>query len=241
MFPMRRAAHLLHGILLFLLACGAGMDEGASSPDDVQPEIALSSAKLRLRAKDGGLFVSGAAGGQSYAAGSLFYVLDAKPTPSGAHAPLGIVEVAPSGAGKVVWSCKPRAPIDDATLAGPGLPALPVDAGTRLRVGKCWGTYSGQAPEAWDKSSKGMVYLVLSLGKDDGVRPDDTFDVLDDPGAEKGSSAGAAFKRIGRCAVQDIELTPRTSVCRLVRSVWPAFGRDAWTRGGFVKLVEKAP
>lgn len=231
---MRRAACLLYVLLPLLLACGAGGIEGASSPDDVQEGVDLASAKLRLRGEGDHLSLTGAGPAD---AGALFYVLDPKADPSGVHRPVGVVEVSASEPGKVMWSCKPRVEVGAAALSGPGLPALPVSPGTRLHAGKCLGTYFGQAPEAWDRSSKAMVYLLLSVGTADGVRPGDTFDVLGNPEGKGDGRSAAHFERIGRCAIQELDLAERAAVCRLVRSQWPAFGREAWTAGGFVKIA----
>jgi hypothetical protein len=233
---MRFTHGLLSALSLALAACGASTP-AASTPEG-EAAGALGDTGLRLRAEGDVLRIDAPNGRHQAPQGSLFYVLGAEILPDQRRPRIGVVEVIDPSNTKVTWYCSPRSPAP-APLAEKGLPVEPLKPNPEHRAGGCWGSYQGQAIEAWKKSTTSMAYLPLNLGADDGVKGGDSFEVLANPAAQKSAWTAGDFKTIGRCSIQPIDISAHASVCKLDIKVWPAFNREAWTRGGFVRRVKE--
>src|SRR5262249_55479383 len=160
------------------------------------------------------------------------YVLSVDPVPgSETHPRIGLVNVTEPGPPvKVSWYCQPKQAIDGA-LGANGVPVKDFEPDTTLRVSKCWGRYLGQDDAAW--KDEPSLKLRLNLGKGDGVKEGDLFEILGDAIVDPDSRTVIDFEHLGRCAILPFEGSELWSICQLDRVNWPKFSRQWWTRGGF--------
>jgi hypothetical protein len=233
---MKTTARILLASLVALSACCPAPPAPCTAADSAPPDAPAKD--LRLHASDTLLYIT--ARPKSYPRGTLLYVLDERPLHAQTHVAIGLVQVVEPTPMKVAWYCAPRKRVDS-ILAGPGLPVKPVEPDTKLRAGKCLGDYDGQDGASFTSDPTVPIDLPLRLGKGDGVRPGDLFEVLGEPIADEDNRVVVDFKQLARCIVQPNGLAELTSICRLSRQTWPELGRDAWTRGGLVRLIQEAP
>lgn len=240
---------ILSALVLLVSACAPARSAEDAVEGDEEPPNTPGDAKVRLvaRAVDGGeRRVKLTAPAKRYEKGALFYALDEQPAKMGegegvgARPRIGVAQVVDAEAMLVKWLCEPPEGAMKA-LSGAGLAVEPLRPAVRARVGKCWGAYKAQEVEAWDKRSPSAIYLPLNLGRRDGVRAWDYYEVLDKPVVGADNQTVLEFKRIGLCVIQPVGLTERGSVCRLDSKAWPAFDREDWARDGVVWLAQEAP
>ncbi len=226
---------LLPAILLLMAACGPAND---ASDVDADPPNAGVEPNARLRAK--GSVVHLTAPARSFPKGALFYALGEASPKGGPRPRIGVAQVVDAESLSLKWLCEPpeRAMIG---LSGPGLSVEAFHPDVRPRVGKCWGSYSAQEAEAWDRLPASAIYIPLKLGRRDGVRAWDYYEVLSNPVVAEDKQTVIQFSRIALCVVQPVGLLERSSVCRVDPRAWPAFNKEAWTRDGVVWLAQEAP
>jgi len=223
--------------LMLLAACGPPRDAGDALEEPEPPNAAMDPSG-RLRLKGGVVHLT--APGRRFPKGTLFYALgDA--SPKGDLRPrIGVAQVVDPESLSMKWLCEPK---ENAAggLEGAGLPVEPLRPEVRAKVGKCWGRYSAQDAEAWDKRPASAIYIPLELGRRDGVRAWDYYEVLSNPVVADDEQTVTQFNRIALCLVQPVGLLERKSVCRIDPRAWPLFNKDAWARDGVVWLAQEAP
>jgi hypothetical protein len=228
---------LLSALLILLAACGPPRDAGDVA-DDLEPPNAPIEPSVRLRAK--GAVIHLTAPARSFPKGALFYALGDAGPKGGPRLRIGVAAVVDPETMSTKWLCEPPASAAGG-FAGAGLPVEPLRADVRARVGKCWGSYSAQDADAWEKRPASAIYIPLKLGRRDGVRAWDYYEVLGNPIVAGDKQTVVQFKRIALCVVQPVGLLERASVCRIDPKAWPAFDKEAWSRDGVVWLAQEAP
>ncbi|NUQ75587.1 MAG: hypothetical protein HUU21_18740 [Polyangiaceae bacterium] len=220
--------------LLLLAACGP-LRDGGDAADEAEPPNAPIDASVRVRSEGSAIHLTAPA--RRFPKGALFYALgDASPK---GRSRIGVLQVADAERLSVKWLCEPP---EGATggLSGAGLLVEPLRADVRPKVGKCWGSYGAQEAEAWDRRPASAIYIPLKLGRRDGVRAWDYYEVLSNPIVADDGRTVVQFNRIALCVVQPVDLSERGSVCRIDAKAWPLFNKEAWSREGVVWLAQEA-
>jgi hypothetical protein len=228
---------LLPAILLLIAACGPANDASDAEADADPPNAGVEPI-ARLRAK--GSVVHLTAPARSFPKGALFYALGEASPKGGPRARIGVAQVVDAESLSIKWLCGPPESAMGGVL-GAGLAVEPLRPDGRAKVGKCWGSYSAQEADAWDRRPASAIYIPLRLGRRDGVRAWDYYEVLSNPVVAEDKQTVIQFRRIALCVVQPVGLLERSSVCRIDPKAWPAFNKEAWTRDGVVWLAQEAP
>jgi hypothetical protein len=222
-------------LLILIAACGPPRDAGDAA-DDAEPPNAPIEPSVRLRST--GSVIQLTAPARRFPKGALFYALGAASRGGGPRSRIGVAQVVDPEILSIKWLCEPS----EGAMGGvSGLPVEPLRPDVRAKVGKCWGRYSAQDADAWDRRPASAIYVPLELGRRDGVRAWDYYEVLSNPVVADDKETVIQFNRIALCVVQPVGLLERASVCRLDPKAWPAFNKDAWTRDGIVWLAQEAP
>jgi hypothetical protein len=122
-------------------------------------------------------------------------------------------------------------------LVNGGLPVIALREDTQPRIAHCLARYR-LAPGAWD-SSRVLVDLLLDVGRGDGVRLGDRYEVQGEPVADSINHTVTGFVPLGQCVVQE-PITEGLASCRLDRKQWKQFDRDHALTGGLAILREPA-
>jgi len=202
----------------------------------VAPESA-STSPWHLRQVDRDLVVPAVAGA-SWPRGTFLKVIEpvavsgGKPIPR----PVGILLVADPSFGKVDWYCAPNVLEDDPLwldrmLNAGGLVVEPFKPDTIIRVGKCFSVYEVDSQEG------DLVALKIPLGKADGIRPDELYELLGRAQVSGDPPMVTSFDELGRCTIDPHRLETLQAICLLDRGAWPKTA--AWRDQGRIHLVQK--
>jgi hypothetical protein len=221
--PLKRA---WPWILLLLSACGA--PPVPPPPRDDSPRLLRAGTKLYVRNAPPGLQRN-----------TLLYALSAEPLPGTADRPkIGILRgVDRTGdALEVAWFTLLDEDVE-ANLARDGLPILLIKQDLEPRIGRHWGKYLAQSDKTFPGPG-GDIVLEINLGKDDGVRPGDKYDILGEPRVDVVNRTVDSFEPLGTCTVLPFGAEPTRSRCQLDRGTEaPAFEKQHWVKDGYIKAI----
>lgn len=223
--------------LMLLTACGPPRDAGDAA-DEAEPPNEAIDPSVRLHAKSSVIHLTAPA--RRFPKGALFYALGEANPKGGPRPRIGVAHVVDSESLSTKWLCEPPESAMGRVLSA-GLAVEPLRPDVRAKVGKCWGSYGAQDAEAWDRRPASAIYIPLNLGRRDGVRAWDYYEVLSNPVVADDKQTVVQFNRIALCVVQPVGLSERSSACRIDPKAWPLFNKDAWTREGVVWLAQEAP
>lgn len=215
--------------LLFICACGGVVAPSpVAAPPDKSPRLIRHNKDLYIRnAPEGAI------------KGRLFYALAANPIPrTQDHPKIGILRGRDREGSslKVTWIAVLDENVDK-IVDGEGLPVWLIEQDREVRLGRHWGKYLPNAQTPFPGPTAPIV-LVLNLGKDDGVKPHDKYEVLGEALTDDLNRMVDDFKLLGKCTIGPFDAESTRSKCQLDRGLdVPLFQKHHWEQGGYVRAI----